>query len=160
MKLAIALFGLFAIASAGVVTPYFYPTTTLIRSPSDDSAIVHSERVGGNFAYSTLEGHAYKAITPVVQNVLTAAPVQWRSDLPLYAFGPRFAWAQPTIIQSNPAVTTLVVPSPGVSLVPADLPAAAPEQPESREEDESKPETEEKNEEELASDDTVSVEAN
>lgn len=66
MKFILALVGMFAATQASTV---LLPATTLIRSPSDDSAIVHSERLGGSFSYSTLEGHAYKAITPVVQNV-------------------------------------------------------------------------------------------
>lgn len=67
MKFVIAFIGLFAVAHAStIIIP---ATTTLVRSPAHDSAIVQSERLGGSFAYSTLEGHAYKAITPVVQNV-------------------------------------------------------------------------------------------
>lgn len=68
MKFVIAFIALFAVAHAStIILPA--ATTTLVRSPAHDSAIVQSERLGGSFAYSTLEGHAYKAITPVVQNV-------------------------------------------------------------------------------------------
>lgn len=67
MKFVIAFIGLFAVAHASTI---ILPAAThLVRSPAHDSAIVQSERLGGSFAYSTLEGHAYKAITPVVQNV-------------------------------------------------------------------------------------------
>lgn len=45
---------------------YAAPAPALVRTPSLDSAVVHSERVGGNFAYSSVEGHAYTALTPVV----------------------------------------------------------------------------------------------
>lgn len=37
----------------------------LIRTPSLDSVVVKSDRVGGNFAYSTIEGHPYTAVAPV-----------------------------------------------------------------------------------------------
>jgi len=45
---------------------YAAPAPALVRTPSLDSAVVHSERVGGNFAYSSVEGHAYTALSPVV----------------------------------------------------------------------------------------------
>ena len=59
-----------AVCNAGVVS---VPATTLVRAPSHDSAIISSSRIGGAFSYSTLEGHAYQAITPVVSNVITPA---------------------------------------------------------------------------------------
>jgi len=56
-------------APALVPAPAYYtaPAPALVRTPSLDSAVVHSERVGGNFAYSSVEGHAYTALSPVVQ---------------------------------------------------------------------------------------------
>ena len=77
---SITVFGVLAflaVANCNVLIP----ATTLIRSPKHDSAIITSERVGGSFAYSTLEGHAYQAITPVVQNVIS--PVSVRYSLPV-----------------------------------------------------------------------------
>ncbi|XP_046399288.1 histidine-rich protein PFHRP-III-like isoform X2 [Ischnura elegans] len=62
----IALFGA---ASAGLL---HHPVAHVVRTPSLDSAVVHSSRVGGNFAYSTAESHAYAAAAPVVHHV---APV-------------------------------------------------------------------------------------
>ncbi|XP_003246490.1 cuticle protein 16.5 [Acyrthosiphon pisum] len=55
-------------APALVPAPAYYaaPAPALVRTPSLDSAVVHSERVGGNFAYSSVEGHAYTALSPVV----------------------------------------------------------------------------------------------
>ena len=47
--------------------------------PEHDSAIIQSERVGGNFAYSTIEGHAYAALNPVIQNVHTPVAVNYRA---------------------------------------------------------------------------------
>nr|CAH0103997.1 unnamed protein product [Daphnia galeata] len=54
---------------------FYVPATTLVRTPAHDSAIIKSDRLGGNFAWSTVEGHAYAAITPVVQRVLTPVGV-------------------------------------------------------------------------------------
>ncbi|GLH03222.1 Cuticle structural protein PCP16.7, post-ecdysial [Gryllus bimaculatus] len=73
MKIAIALvLCLAAVASAGIA-----PVTTLVRTPSLDSAVIQSDRLGGNFAYSSVEGHAYAAITPVVQNVVQPVGVSY-----------------------------------------------------------------------------------
>merc|ERR1712127_124971 len=58
------------------------PPTTLVRAPSHDSAIIRSDRLGGNFAYSVEEGHAYAAVTPVVQHVST--PVAVAFEAPKY----------------------------------------------------------------------------
>ncbi|KAI9565942.1 hypothetical protein GHT06_009740 [Daphnia sinensis] len=54
---------------------YVMPAPYLVRTPAHDSAIIKSDRLGGNFAWSTVEGHAYAAVTPVVQRVLTPVGV-------------------------------------------------------------------------------------
>lgn len=71
--------------------PLISPLTTLVRVPEHDSAIIQSERVGGNFAYSTVEGHAYAALNPIFQNVHNPIAVNYRAHplvapvpLPLY----------------------------------------------------------------------------
>lgn len=73
--------------------PLISPLTTLVRVPEHDSAIIQSERVGGNFAYSTVEGHAYAALNPVFQNIHTPVAVNYRTHplvapvpVPVYAF--------------------------------------------------------------------------
>lgn len=53
------------------------PTTTLVRSPSFDSAIIKSDRVGGSFSYSTVEGHAYAAVSPIVQRITQPTGVSY-----------------------------------------------------------------------------------
>ena len=64
------------VASAGVIhTPY--AATTLVRAPAFDSAVIKSDRLGGNFAYSTAENHAYAAVSPVVQHVATPVAVSY-----------------------------------------------------------------------------------
>lgn len=40
----------------------------LLRPESLDSAYVQSDRIGGNFAYSSIEGPAYKAVAPVLRS--------------------------------------------------------------------------------------------
>ncbi|KAJ3663034.1 hypothetical protein Zmor_007344 [Zophobas morio] len=53
------------------------PATTFVRTPSFDSAVIKSDRLGGNFAYSTVEGHAYAAVSPVVQRVTEPVGVSY-----------------------------------------------------------------------------------
>jgi hypothetical protein len=65
MKSIIVIFAAIAVANAGVVQ-VLPASTTLLRTPSLDSAIVRSQQVNGGFSYSTVENHAY---APVVQTV-------------------------------------------------------------------------------------------
>merc|ERR1712071_472480 len=58
---------------------FVFPATTLVRAPSHDSAVIRSDRLGGNFAYSVQEGHAYAAISPVVQHVATPVAVSYET---------------------------------------------------------------------------------
>lgn len=69
-------------APAVVAAPTVYaaPAPALIRTPSLDSAVVHSERVGGNFAYSTVEGHAYTALSPVVHHAPAPVAVAYKAQ--------------------------------------------------------------------------------
>ncbi|XP_063226960.1 uncharacterized protein LOC134533370 [Bacillus rossius redtenbacheri] len=74
MKVAAALLLVFAAcASAGLLAPSSY----LVRTPSLDSAVIKSDRLGGNFAYSSVEGHAYQAVSPVVQSVVAPVGVSY-----------------------------------------------------------------------------------
>jgi hypothetical protein len=66
MKVTIlGIFAIIAAANAGVVQ-HLIPTSTLVRTPSLDSAVIQSERLNGAFSYSTVENHAY---APVVHHV-------------------------------------------------------------------------------------------
>merc|ERR1711946_46304 len=58
---------------------FVIPATTLVRAPSHDSAVIRSDRLGGNFAYSVQEGHAYAAVSPVVQHVSTPVAVSYET---------------------------------------------------------------------------------
>ncbi|XP_059478957.1 uncharacterized protein LOC132198761 [Neocloeon triangulifer] len=62
MKCCIIFAAAVAVANAGVLLP------TLVRTPAHDSAYIKSERFGGNFAYKTIESHAYALHTPIVQH--------------------------------------------------------------------------------------------
>jgi len=71
------IFALFCLALIGSVSCGLVPVSTLVRTPSLDSAVIKSERLGGNFAYSSVEGHAYAAISPVVQTVHAPVAVSY-----------------------------------------------------------------------------------
>ncbi|XP_019894535.2 uncharacterized protein LOC109613820 [Musca domestica] len=51
------------------------PLTTVVRTPQHDTAIVESSRVNGNFAYRTVEGHAYETLTPLIGHVIAPDPL-------------------------------------------------------------------------------------
>lgn len=55
-----------AVVQGSVVRFLPASTTTLVRTPSFDSAVVHSQNLDGGFSYSTVENHAY---APVVHSV-------------------------------------------------------------------------------------------
>lgn len=78
LQVAIFVLAVVASASAGLL-PAAIPATTLLRAPQHDSAVIQSERLGGNFAYSSVEGHAYQAVSPVVQHVQTPVAVSYHA---------------------------------------------------------------------------------
>ena len=43
-----------------------YGPSSFVRAPAHDSASIESHRLGGNFAYSTAEAHAYASVTPEI----------------------------------------------------------------------------------------------
>nr|CAD7433998.1 unnamed protein product [Timema monikensis] len=72
---AVVLLSVFACSvSAGLLAA---PASVLVRTPSLDSAVIKSDRLGGNFAYSSVEGHSYAAVSPVVQNVVSPVAVSY-----------------------------------------------------------------------------------
>ncbi|XP_046999119.1 translation initiation factor IF-2-like [Schistocerca americana] len=73
MKVALVLACVLAVCSAGLLAG----PAALVRTPSLDSAVIQSDRLGGNFAYSAVEGHAYAAVSPVVQNVVRPVAVSY-----------------------------------------------------------------------------------
>lgn len=42
---------------------------TLVRAPAHDSASIEHHRLGGNFAYSVAEAHAYAKVTPQLSTI-------------------------------------------------------------------------------------------
>lgn len=85
---------LFFIIGSAFASNVFVPATTLYRAPEHDSAIIQSERFGGNFAYSTVEGHAYKAVSPVVQNIVKPVAVSYETKLaPTLTYAPAIPYA-------------------------------------------------------------------
>lgn len=50
-------------------------TTTLLRTPQHDSAVVQSERLGGSFTYAVAEGQAFRAVPPVISSVSVLLPL-------------------------------------------------------------------------------------
>lgn len=70
-------FWVFFLLACAIASPIFSPMTTWIRIPQHDSAIIQSDRLGGNFAYSTIEGHAYAAINPIIENIHTPVAVNY-----------------------------------------------------------------------------------
>ncbi|ODN03545.1 hypothetical protein Ocin01_03132 [Orchesella cincta] len=97
MKAVVALLALVAAANAGLISA---PATVIARAPALDSAVIKSDRLGGNFAYSVSEAHAYTATQPIIQHV--AQPVA-------------VSYSAPQVVQqvvAAPAVRTVAVAQP------------------------------------------------
>ncbi|KAG7160585.1 uncharacterized protein LOC121876159 [Homarus americanus] len=60
-----------------------YPASVAYRVPSHDSAIIQSHRLGGNFAYSTHEAHAYAVQTPVIGQRTVPVGVSYHQGTPI-----------------------------------------------------------------------------
>lgn len=103
-----------------VIKGAIVPAPALIRTSSLDSAVVKSDRVGGNFAYSTVEGHSYSAVVPVIQRVVQ--PVEVRQTYYPSFIGTYFP-SQPVF--ANPIFGGF--PGSGIPAQPA--PAAPPSPP-------------------------------
>ncbi|XP_047117285.1 translation initiation factor IF-2-like [Schistocerca piceifrons] len=116
MKVALVLSCALAVCSAGLLAG----PAALVRTPSLDSAVIQSDRLGGNFAYSAVEGHAYAAVSPVVQNVVRPVAVSYTAhQVPVgHAVLPAVAPAHLSFVHS-PAVI------PGSGLIFAGAPVAA-----------------------------------
>ena len=88
-----------------------FPATTLVRSPQHDSAVIQSERLGGNFAYSSVEGHAYQAVSPVVQHVQTPVAVSYHAtpvNVPVQV-QEQIAYKAPPVVHTTYAAAAPVV---------------------------------------------------
>jgi hypothetical protein len=56
--------------------------STVFRVPSADSAVISSQRVGGNFAYSTQESQAFGVVNPVVSHVTSPVATTYSVQQP------------------------------------------------------------------------------
>jgi len=74
---ALAVLSIAGVALAGVI-----PAPTLVRIPSQDSAVIQHERLGGNFAYSAHEAHAYGVQTPIVEQRVYQQGVTFHQGTP------------------------------------------------------------------------------
>lgn len=71
MKVLFVISAIVSIASAGVGPIVIIPSSSaLIRSPQRDSAIIQSERLGGNFAYAIAEGQSFQTVSPLLASVM------------------------------------------------------------------------------------------
>ncbi|CAG7815684.1 unnamed protein product, partial [Allacma fusca] len=77
--------------NAGIAPAAIAPATIISRAPAFDSAVIKSDRLGGNFAYSVAESHAYAAHTPIIQQVATPVAVSYSAQAPIIAAGPALA---------------------------------------------------------------------
>ncbi|RZC38116.1 uncharacterized protein BDFB_004828 [Asbolus verrucosus] len=116
-----AVIALCVILAVGVAHCGLAPT--LVRTPSFDSAIIKSDRLGGNFAYSTVEGHAYAAVSPVVQRVTEPVAVSYTAhQVPLGFAAAPVAVSQPIYahhqVISQPFLAPAVVSAPVVAQAP------------------------------------------
>ncbi|XP_069673483.1 uncharacterized protein [Periplaneta americana] len=73
MKVFVCLAAILVAVSGG----YVAGPAAVVRAPHFDSAVIKSDRLGGNFAYSHAEGHAYAAVNPVVENVVHPVGVSY-----------------------------------------------------------------------------------
>merc|ERR1711982_284971 len=65
--IAYASAGTVAVAPAAAVVGNAAPY--LVRAPAHDSASIEHHRLGGNFAYSTAEAHAYAEVIPQISTL-------------------------------------------------------------------------------------------
>ncbi|XP_054278432.1 larval/pupal cuticle protein H1C-like [Macrosteles quadrilineatus] len=78
MQVAASLVLLACVAAASAA-PGYLAAPALVRTPQFDSAVIKSDRLGGNFAYSTVEAQAYAAVSPVVSHVATPVAVSYHA---------------------------------------------------------------------------------
>merc|ERR1712115_564029 len=58
-----------SLAAPQQVTLKGHGVPTLVRVPAHDSASIEHHRLGGNFAYSTAEAHAFASVTPQISTL-------------------------------------------------------------------------------------------
>ena len=56
-------------ATVAVAGPVLAAAPHLVRAPAHDSASIEHHRLGGNFAYSTAEAHAFAEVVPQISTL-------------------------------------------------------------------------------------------
>ncbi|KAK3891205.1 hypothetical protein Pcinc_004888 [Petrolisthes cinctipes] len=121
---------------------FVIPGPIRVRAPSHDSAIIQSHRLGGNFAYSTHEAHAYAVQTPIIGQRTVPIGVSYVPGTPLVKTTtnvithqvPQYGLAYPQVSAGIP-YSGLPIPYPlahpaAVAAVPTVVAAAAAVEPE------------------------------
>ncbi|XP_063592281.1 pupal cuticle protein G1A-like [Penaeus indicus] len=137
MNSMLILSALVACAAASLVVP----GPVAVRAPSHDSAIIQSHRLGGNFAYSTHEAHAYAVQTPVIGQRTVPVGVSYHHGAPIVKTStdyithkiPQVAYTYPKVaVQAAvpqvavPQVATYAAGLPLAGTYAAGLPFASP----------------------------------
>merc|ERR1719513_355488 len=94
------------------------PVAYCVRAPAHDSASIQHERLGGNFAYSTAEAHAYAEVRPQISTVTHPVSETTHTHIP----------AKIATFQPAPIVRTHHVAQPIFQDVPvhAQVPVTGP----------------------------------
>merc|ERR1712018_243019 len=73
-----------AVAPAVATAPAVAAAPYLVRAPAHDSASIEHHRLGGNFAYSTAEAHAFAEVTPQISTLThLPAPIATHQPAPI-----------------------------------------------------------------------------
>merc|ERR1712038_802181 len=78
--IAFARAGTVAVAPAAAVVGNAAPY--LVRAPAHDSASIEHHRLGGNFAYSTAEAHAFAEVVPQISTLIHPVAETTHTHLP------------------------------------------------------------------------------
>lgn len=116
---------LMVLAAAVCGSAQLIPAPIAFRVPSQDSAIIQSHRLGGNFAYSTHEAHAYGVQTPIISQRVVPVGVSYVPGAPIVKSSTQFITHQvpqvgAVIPYSAPLTAALPLP---YALAPAVAPA-------------------------------------
>merc|ERR1712243_135455 len=80
--IAYASAGTVAVAPAAAVVGNAAPY--LVRAPAHDSASIEHHRLGGNFAYSTAEAHAFAEVIPQISTLTHPVAETTHTHIPAY----------------------------------------------------------------------------
>ncbi|CRK91649.1 CLUMA_CG005299, isoform A [Clunio marinus] len=128
-SIIVGLFTVLAVVQASVVQVLPSSTASLVRTPSFDSAVVHSARHNGAFSYSTVENHGYAHAVhhqvPVYRTYNLAPQVQqvyYAYQPPVYSVHPSYItnfsgipFPAPGVISQPPVFGGFPIQAPGVN---------------------------------------------